>query len=189
MNSKEEILQNIRRNTGFRYEKPDLSALEEEALAYDDKISQFTKVMEAVGGRAIVLSPGEDINDVIKTCYPDAKRIATTVDKVSGENGTQCITCATFHPDDVYASADLDGTDLAIVDGRIGVCENGAVWIQQDVEQRAIYFIAEALVMILDRRNLVNNMHEAYKRIDTGNTVTESSFPVLLRRLTSNKLW
>lgn len=54
------------------------------------------------------------------------------------------------------------------MDGRIGVCENGAVWIQQDVEQRAIYFIAESLVLVLDRRNLVNNMHEAYKRIDTG---------------------
>ena len=78
------------------------------------------------------------------------------------------ITCATFHPDDVEASADLDGTDLAVVDGRIGVCENGAVWVQQDVEQRAVYFISEALILLLDRKNLVNNMHEAYQKIDTG---------------------
>ena len=41
-------------------------------------------------------------------------------------------------------------------------------WLQQDVEQRAVYFISEALVILLDRKNLVNNMHEAYKRIDTG---------------------
>ena len=48
------------------------------------------------------------------------------------------------------------------------MCENGAVWIQQDVEQRAVYFISEALVILLHRTDLVNNMHEAYKRIDTG---------------------
>ena len=57
-----------------------------------------------------------------------------------------------FIPDDVEASADLDGTDLAVVDGRIGVCENGAVWVQQDVEQRAVYFISEALILLLDRK-------------------------------------
>jgi len=62
----------------------------------------------------------------------------------------------------------LDGTDLAIIRGSVGVCENGAVWICQEVEQRAVYFISEALVILLDRKNLVNNMHEAYKRIDTG---------------------
>ena len=80
----------------------------------------------------------------------------------------QTITCATFHPDDVASSADLDGTDVAIINGRFGVCENGAVWIQQDVEQRAIYFISEALVILVDKNKLVNNMHEAYTRIDTG---------------------
>lgn len=57
---------------------------------------------------------------------------------------------------------------MAVVDGRIGVCENGAVWVQQDVEQRAVYFISEALILLLDRKNLVNNMHEAYQKIDTG---------------------
>ena len=53
----------------------------------------------------------------------------------------------------------MDGTDLAIVSGKIGVAENGAVWIEQDVKLRAVYFIAE---------KLVNNMHEAYEEIDTG---------------------
>ena len=49
-----------------------------------------------------------------------------------------------------------------------GVAENGAVWIEQDVKQRAIYFIAEKLVILLDKNKIVNNMHEAYKLIDTG---------------------
>ena len=168
MSSREDILQSIRRNTRMRYEKPDLSDLEHEALTYEDKVAQFCNIMKVVGGQAVVLQKGEDVNEAIKKAYPDARRIASVVREVKTEDGIQSVTCGTFHPDDVEISGDLDGTDLAIVDGRIGVCENGAVWLQQDVEQRAVYFISEALVILLDRKNLVNNMHEAYKRIDTG---------------------
>ncbi len=168
MSSREDILQSIRRNTRMRYEKPDLSDLEHEALTYEDKVAQFCNIMKVVGGQAVVLQKGEDVNEAIKKAYPDARRIASVVREVKTEDSIQSVTCGTFHPDDVEKSGDLDGTDLAIVDGRIGVCENGAVWLQQDVEQRAVYFISEALVILLDRKNLVNNMHEAYKRIDTG---------------------
>ena len=38
MSSREDILQNIRRNTRVRYEKPDLSDLEHEALTYEDTL-------------------------------------------------------------------------------------------------------------------------------------------------------
>ena len=179
MSSREDILQNIRRNTRVRYERPDLAELEENALTYPDKVAQFCAIMkqmggEAVvlgkemGGEAVVLGKEDDLNEIIREKYPQAKRVASNMKEVATGEKIQLITCATFHPDDVASPAELDGTDLAIVDGRIGVCENGAVWLQQDVEQRAIYFISEALVILLDRKNLVNNMHEAYKRIDTG---------------------
>lgn len=169
MSSREDILQSIRRNTRVRYEKPDYAPLEEEATRYPDLEARFKEIMTQVGGQAVTLKKGDDINQVIKSLYPDARRIASTVDEVMTSDGKKlAITCATFHPDDVETPGELDGTDLAIIDGRIGVGENGAVWIQQDVEQRAIYFISEALVILLDRRNLVSNMHEAYKRIDTG---------------------
>lgn len=164
MSSREDILESIRSHIRMRYEKPDYAPLEQEALTYTDKVAQFCSVMQLVGGKAVVLGEGEDINEVITRLYPDAGRIATCVDEVKG----QAITCATFRPDDVSNPGELDGTDLAIVQGRVGVCENGAVWVQQDVEQRAVYFISEALVLLVDKSRLVNNMHEAYKCIDTG---------------------
>ena len=97
----------------------------EQAITYADQVAQFCKVVAEVGGRVVTVNEGEDVNALVRKLYPDAKRIASNLKN---------ITCATFHPDDVEASADLDGTDLAVVDGRIGVCENGAVWVQQDVE-------------------------------------------------------
>ena len=49
MSSREDILQNIRRNTRVRYEKPDLSALEQGAITYADQVAQFCKVVAEVG--------------------------------------------------------------------------------------------------------------------------------------------
>ncbi|UVR76181.1 hypothetical protein NXX35_13075 [Bacteroides xylanisolvens] len=48
----------------------------------------------------------------------------------------------------------MDGTDVAVVKGEIGVAENGAIWIPQAVKYKAIYFISEKLVILLDRIKL-----------------------------------
>lgn len=159
MSSREDILQSIRRATHVKYEKPDLKPLEAIALTYPDVVEQFYAMMKQVGGEAVLLPEGQDVNEVITKAYPDAKRIASNLKE---------ITCATFNPDDIEDPAELNGTDLAIIDGKIGVAENGAVWIEQDVKQRAIYFISEKLVILLDKQHILNNMHEAYKHIDTG---------------------
>ena len=73
------------------------------------------------------------------------------------------ITCATIRPDTLAEAQELDGTDVAVVEGAFGVAENGAVWIPQNVKHKALYFIAEALVIVLDRHSLVHNMQEAYE--------------------------
>ena len=53
MSSREDILQNIRRNTRVRYERPDLAELEENALTYPDKVAQFCAIMKQMGGEAV----------------------------------------------------------------------------------------------------------------------------------------
>jgi len=104
----------------------------------------------------VLLGKGEDINAVIRRTYPDAGRIASNLDE---------ITCATFNPDELDRAQDLDGTEIAVVAGEIGVAENGAVWIPQTVKYKSLYFIAEKLVIILDRNRIVSNMHEAYEEV------------------------
>ena len=112
MSSREDILQSIRRATHVKYEKPDLKPLEDMALTYPSKVEQFYLIMKQVGGEAILLEKEEDVNDFIKKAYPGVKRIASNL---------KTITCATFNPDDVEDPAELNGTDLAVIDGKIGV--------------------------------------------------------------------
>ena len=166
MSSREDILQSIRSNTQIRYEKPDYTSLEVEAVTYSNLVEHFSEMVDMVGGKAFLLGDLK-IDDVVTRRY-SPRRVASTMTEVEVGGVMQKLNCVTFNPDEVASTAELDGTDVAIVKGCIGVCENGAVWIQQDLEQRAIYFMAEALVILLDHRDLVNNMHEAYKRIDTG---------------------
>lgn len=166
MSSREDILQSIRSNTQMRYEKPDYTSLEVEAVTYSNLVEHFSEMVDMVRGKAFLLGDLK-IDDVVTRRY-SPRRVASTMTEVEVGGVMQKLNCVTFNPDEVASTAELDGTDVAIVKGCIGVCENGAVWIQQDLEQRAIYFMAEALVILLDHRDLVNNMHEAYKRIDTG---------------------
>ena len=64
MSSKEEILASIRKNTKNRYEYPDWQI---KTTTYPDVVAKFCEMSFAVGGEAIVLGEGEDINAVILT--------------------------------------------------------------------------------------------------------------------------
>ena len=154
MSSKNDILSAIRHHIGKRYDRPELTL---DAITYEDKITQFTDSLKAAGGQAVLMQPGDDINDIIRHHFPDATRIASNLPG---------ITCATFNPDDLDDPRELDNTDLAIVEGHFGVAENGAVWITRQVKHKALYFISNSLVLLIDRNSIVNNMHEAYKRTE-----------------------
>ena len=69
-------------------------------------------------------------------------------------------------PDDAHQLADLD---VAIISGQFGVAENAAIWLEErDMGLRALPFITEHLVIVLEKDQLVSNMHEAYERIGKG---------------------
>ena len=154
MSSKETILAAIKQNTLQKFDYPTWKI---NAIHYPDLVKQFISISAAVGGEAVELPEGMDVNKYILKRYPNMNAIASNMPE---------ITCATMNPDDVEVAQDLNGTDLAVVKGEIGVAENGCVWIPQTVKHKIIYFIAERLVILLEKKNLVNNMAEAYAKIE-----------------------
>ena len=154
MSSREEILANIRKNTQKRFDYPEWQI---KTTVYPDVITEFCEMTRAVGGEAMLLGKEEEVNAVIRRTYPEATRIASDLDEV---------TCATFNPDELDRAQDLDGTDVAVVAGELGVAENAAVWIPQTVKYKAVYFISEKLVILLDRNKIVNTMYDAYRELD-----------------------
>jgi len=155
MSSKEEILKKYRANVRERFDMPDLSDIK--AITYPEPLVQFVKMSEMVGGQVIEVDPGRDINTLIQGLYPEAKEIASNLPEV---------TIATRNPDTVGRARNLNGTDVGIIRGMFGVAENGCIWIPQQMKEKAVCFISENLVILLPKSQIVNNMHEAYQRIE-----------------------
>lgn len=154
MSSKEDILKKYKANIREQYDMPDLSDIR--AITYPDPLLQFMNMTKSVGGNAIEVEEGRDVNELIRELYPDAKEIASNLPE---------ITIATRNPDEVGRARDLNGTDVGIIRGSFGVAENACVWIPQQMKEKAVMFISEHLVILLKKSEIVNNMHEAYRRI------------------------
>ena len=159
MSNKEDILKKYRANVQEKYDMPDLSDIK--AITYPDPLVQFITMTESVGGHVIEVKKGQDVNKLVKDLFPDAKEIASNLPE---------ITIATRNPDTVGRARDLNGTDVGIIRGKFGVAENACVWIPQRMKEKAVMFISENLVILLPKSQIVNNMHEAYKRIEFDKT-------------------
>ena len=155
MANKDDILKKYRANVKEKFDMPDLSDIK--AITYPNPLVQFVKMSEMVGGQVIEVDAGRDINVLIRELFPDAKEIASNLPE---------ITIATRNPDTVGRARDLNGTDVGIIRGKFGVAENGCIWIPQQMKEKVVCFISENLVILLPKSQIVNNMHEAYKRIE-----------------------
>ena len=164
---KEDFLNKLRKNTHVQYDMPD------NGIQYVDILQQFIEMTKAVGGHVIEASKDDDPNDLVRMAYPDAEVFATNlpeielsklVNNAAGKCNPDKVKLR--NPDTVAEANGLNGTDVGIVRGQIGVAENGCVWIPQTMKEKAMLFISEYLVIFLDRDGIVDNMHEAYDVIE-----------------------
>ncbi|WP_314322116.1 lactate utilization protein C [Prevotella nigrescens] len=149
---KEELLNKLRRNVVRQLDMPSKPV---DGIVYSDVTNQFVEMSKTVGAKVLEVKSSDDLNSVIREAYPNAKIFASSI------NGIE----ADLNPDTIASAADLNGTDVGIIQGKLGVAENGCVWIPQTMKERAVCFISEELVILLDKDNIVSNMHEAYKLI------------------------
>ena len=154
MNSKQDILSRLRNNVRETYDMPDLSFPK---TVYDDPVAEFINATTTTAGaRLMEIAEGDDLNQKIREAYPEAKVISTNIPGID----------ATLNPDTVAEAQDLERTDVGVVRGTVGVAENACIWIPQTMRERAVCFMAEYLVIIVSRRDIVSNMHEAYRKIE-----------------------
>jgi L-lactate dehydrogenase complex protein LldG len=61
----------------------------------------------------------------------------------------------------------LDTLDVFVCESSLGVAENGAVWIAtSDTVLRGALFLAARVVIVVRETELVDDLHQAYERID-----------------------
>jgi L-lactate dehydrogenase complex protein LldG len=153
MSSREEILAALRQNTRETYDKPDLSQLN--PITYADPVAEFIKkTTTTAGARLIEMKDGDELYNIVREAYPEAKVIASNLPGVQAQ----------LNPDTATVE-ELEKADVGVIRGEIGVAENACIWIPQTMKERAVCFASEQLVIVIRRDAIVNNMHEAYARI------------------------
>lgn len=156
MNYKEQLLAKLRAAATTAYDMPTAPI---EGITYADPLAQFVEMSHTVGSQVIMASPGDTLDSLVRQAYPEARVIASSLPQ---------LTIATLNPDTVAEAQDLNGTDVGVVAGQIGVAENGCVWVPQNMKEKAVCFISEYLVIVVPRSGIVSNMHQAYDRIEMG---------------------
>lgn len=155
MSSREEILNAIRRNAPSQLASPAIPA----GTLYEDPASQFEKVFTGVGGR-VVRVRGRDLL---------AQEIAKLDVVAVANQGASLVEEIPSRGIDLQSTSDphdLANLDVAILPAEFGVAENGAVWIPGGMlgPHRAIFVIAQHLILVLEASQIVSNMHQAYAR-------------------------
>jgi L-lactate dehydrogenase complex protein LldG len=117
-------------------------------------LKQFTESVISVGGNVIEKKEISDWNDWLIERYGLQTKIYSDSATFPGN--------LSIPPANEANLKDLLNTiNVAVLRGKFGVCENGAIWVE-NVQNRAIPFIAEHLILILDKKYIIPTMHEAY---------------------------
>lgn len=122
-------------------------------LDKEEKLNLFIQNLTNNAATVKILESDDVVTDHILRQWNDQARIhAPMIPYLHNTPGT--IECA-------------DTMDIAVVQGNIGVANNGAIWIQdKNLEHRSVAFLTKYLVILLNQNDLVFNLHEAYSRID-----------------------
>lgn len=150
--AKYRILERLRKRQAST---PSLPETLTQPLEFEAPLQVFLDIVPNVGGTAVLMNEGADLKDAITSAYPEASSILSIeVAEVSSN---------------IEASGDprkLQELDLCVVRGAFAVAENGAIWIRVPNEQlRVALVICEHLAIVVDRSQVVHNMHQAYQRI------------------------
>jgi len=165
MSSRTRILAAIRRHAVPARPLPDLRG---DWIHYPDRAARFAEVLAFVGGRPLRAASANDLHSAV-TALPqvaEARQYVCTVPGLGDALAATFPAAVPVEPATVASPAALDSIDVAIVTGEFGVAENGAVWVTETpVTHRAVYFLAQHVVLVVPTRTLIDNMHEAYERI------------------------
>lgn len=151
--SRAEILAALRRAAPAVTPLPDLSGL---GVQFADPAAQFAEALAGVGGTClrVVDRAGARAALAELPVHRESTRMVSLVDGLGRSD---------LDPAALSDPRGLDGVDLAILPGELAVAENGAVWLDSSaLAHRALFVITQHLVLVVDSRNVVNDMHEAY---------------------------
>ena len=154
--SREKILAALKQN------QPEVSSLPAGLLfereAYPDLVKKFRLTAEGIGSTVYEVNDFSEIPPLLIAAFSGVSRMVSLAKELVSAH------IPAFEWDeDPHTYADVD---VAIFKPVFGVAENSALWITEDLMGvRALPFITQHIVMLVDKKTLVPDMHAAYEKI------------------------
>ncbi len=121
-----------------------------------DLKAMFEQRLKEAGGAAHDLGSVPEAESKIILLHPDATVICSVVPEIAGTRRAENVR-------DPHEVADVD---VGVVRAQFGVAESGAVWVtQEDLVVDALGFLSQHLIVLLDPKQIVSDMHAAYRRV------------------------
>ncbi|MCB9080158.1 MAG: LUD domain-containing protein [Lewinellaceae bacterium] len=163
--SREAILARIRAHKPSPVPPPEIPAF---APAREDTVAWFQATLEAVGATWAWAEDTPLSPEWFEKHYGAGLRIV----------GVDPDWAITDNPVDSQTPlAELNKIDVAVIPGKLGVAENGAVWVDETcVPQRILPFITQHLILTLRANQIVGTLHQAYQQL----AVAETGFSIFI---------
>lgn len=163
MSSKEAILTAIQQNKPDPTPLPDLLQFPEAS----NLVSLYEKGLAGNGGKLVTAGSIDEVQQFVRQNYSQDQLIASLVEGMPGNVDVR----------NISDPHDLEHVELAILEGELGVSENGAIWMpEKNVVHRVLPFIAQHLIILLKKDSLLTNMHQAYEKVN----VSEDGYGVFI---------
>ncbi len=153
--SRQKIVEDVRKATitdGVNHEMSRISLIDKECESEEKQCERFLESLKTAGSEVVVLDVSE-LERYLKEKFPE---IIDCRERIVWESYKG------MKPVEMEAKA-----GHVLISGKLGVAENGAVWIDETCcPERLLPFIAGKLILLVGEETIVPDMHAAYAIID-----------------------
>jgi len=150
MNSRAFILDNVRRNQPVPRPLPEVPGFDRPTASLQ---AAFITGLTRMGGIWAEPPAQGSLDAFIRERFPEARVICSAAPEVEG----------TLRIAAVADAAQLNDVDVGVVRAPFGVAETGSVFLSEaEFGLNALGFLSQHLVVLLDPRAIVANLHHAY---------------------------
>jgi len=148
--SRNAILDAVRGNQPATRPMPDISHFHTNTPA--DLGDAFTKSIVRMAG-VVVSDPVPDLDSFLRAKFPDAKVTCSATPEYAG----------TIKPASLNHWSEASTIDVCILRSPMGVAETGSILLSDnELQVNTIALLAHDLVVLLDPKQIVANIHDAY---------------------------
>ena len=121
--------------------------------APSDLVAKFCESIARMAG-VVVTDRVPDLDSFLRARFPDAKVICSAIPEYAG----------TIKPASLHHWSEASTIDVCILRSPMGVAETGSILLSDaELQVNTIAFLAHDLVVLLDPKQIVENIHDAYE--------------------------